>query len=178
MWKPIIATVVASGLGMLALLRFRFTITTVRGESMSPALEEGDRLLSLNFWPHSWLRRGQIVTGNSDKLLLPIEAFEQVHNDVAVVSFEDETIDTKFIKRIVGLPGDTVCVPLTSLHVNLQTALQSQADAHGNLVWEVPDRHCFLRGDGTFSVDSLLLGPIPLAALRGIVLLKLPNHAA
>lgn len=178
MWKLIVICVLIASMIILALLRFRFTITTVHGESMSPTLKEGDRLLSLNIWPHSWLRHGQIVTGNSDKLLFPIEALEQAHNDVEITPFEAETTDTKFIKRIVGLPGDTVRIPLTSLHINLQKALQSQVDIHDNLVWEVPKEHCFLRGDGVFSVDSLLLGPIPISALHGIVLLKLPNHSA
>ncbi len=186
-------------LGIIAFLRFNFTITTVHGDSMYPTLIEGDRLLSLNLLPCLWLRKGQIVIGNINQLNLPspeifagvdimsapdyttndVSAFSTFENfsesDVENLTFEPDC--SKFIKRIVGLPGDTVSIPISSLHEFMQTILRSRCDVDGNLVWTVPKNHCFVRGDGLISMDSMTVGPIPLSAITGIALLKLPHRS-
>lgn len=209
MWFQLIIILLVAFLGIIAFLRHNFTIATVHGDSMYPTLAEGDRLLSLNFLPRLWLRKGQIVLGHIDHLDLPSSIEASIGN--LLMSDTDSTTDDtsmvfafenlsesevenlpiepdypKFIKRIIGLPGDTVCIPISSLHEFMQTVLrsaeggnaaQSHCDANGNLVWTVPEDHCFVRGDGLVSMDSLTVGPIPLSAITGITVLKLPRRS-
>jgi signal peptidase I len=194
----ILSTVVAIiSVGTIAFLRFCCSITTVCGDSMIPSLADGDRLLTLNLLPRLWLQRGQMVVGISNALNPPL-AVEQAFSDWLNSSDEMLALDfmpseaellepielhspmepeeAKFIKRITGLPGDTISVPLSSLHELMQAALKDQCNAEGNLVWTIPDRHCFVQGDSPVCVDSLSTGPIPIAALTGIALLKLPRR--
>lgn len=191
MWIQLIIILLIVCLGIIAFLRFNFTITTVHGDSMYPTLREGDRLLSLNFLPHLWLHKGQIVIGNINQLEL--QSPSEVFADIDIMGELDSTFEnlseadienlpiepnySKFIKRIVGLPGDTVCIPLSSLHEFMQTVLRSRCNADGNLIWTVPENHCFVRGDGLISMDSLTVGPIPLSEITGIAVLKLPRHS-
>jgi signal peptidase I len=191
MWIQLIIILLIVCLGIIAFLRFNFTITTVHGDSMYPTLREGDRLLSLNFLPHLWLHKGQIVIGNINQLEL--QSPSEVFADIDIMGELDSTFEnlseadienlpiepnySKFIKRIVGLPGDTVCIPLSSLHEFMQTVLRSRCNADGNLIWTVPENHCFVRGDGLISMDSLTVGPIPLSEITGIAVLKLPCHS-
>lgn len=191
MWIQLTVILLVVGLGIIAFLRFNFTIATVHGSSMYPTLVEGDRLLNFNFLSCLWLHKGQVVIGNINQLELqsPSEVFADIdimgeldstfenlsETDIENLPFEPDC--TKFIKRIIGLPGDTVCIPLSSLHEFMQTLLRSRCNADGNLVWIVPENHCFVRGDGLISMDSLTVGPIPLSAITGITLLKLPRRS-
>lgn len=191
MWIQLTVILLVACLGIIAFLRFNFMIATVHGGSMYPTLVEGDRLLSSNLLPRLWLRKGQIVIGNinqlesssSPELFADIDtisepdfAFESLsESDIENLPFEPDC--NKFIKRIIGLPGDTVCIPLSGLHEIMQKALRSRCDTDGNLVWTVPKNHCFVRGDGLISMDSLTVGPIPLSAITGITLLRLSRRS-
>jgi signal peptidase I len=193
MWIHLAILLLVVCLGIIAFLRFNFTITRVHGDSMYPTLIEDDRLLTFNILPSLWLQSGQIVIGDLSQVELPpvettftaIEAWgEPFATEESTESleglYEPETVTTesehsKIVKRIIGLPGDTVVISLSSLSANMQDLLRSRCDANGNLVWTVPKDYCFLRGDGSVSMDSLLLGCIPLSAITGIMLLKLPQ---
>ncbi|MEA5503937.1 signal peptidase I [Halotia wernerae UHCC 0503] len=191
MWIQLIIILPIACLGIIAFLRFNFTIATVHGSSMYPTLKEGDRLLSLNLLPRFWLRKGQVVIGNIKHLesLSSPELFADIDNiselDLTFENLSEAEMEnipfepdySKFIKRIIGLPGDTISIPLSSLHEFMQSVLRSRCDANGNLVWTVPEKHCFVRGDGLISMDSLTVGPIPMSAITGITLLKLPRHS-
>lgn len=196
MWMQLAIILLVVCLGLAAVLRLGYTISTVHGESMFPTLIPGDRLLSFNLWPRFWLRKGQIVTGNklppSTELLAAVQSISDVDftivdklassglalpDEFKNLDFKSETTFSKFIKRVIGLPGDTVCIPISTLHENLRPLISSRYSENGNLMWKIPENHCFLRGDGLCSIDSLLLGPIPLSAITGIAVLKLPRHS-
>lgn len=184
-------------LSLILLLRLGCTITTIWGDSMYPTLKTGDRLLVLNLFPRLWLRKGQIAIGKSqqlDELLflnaqtkfkltnglsdltasnlaLPTPEVNEANTDDEV-PFEEAC--SSFVKRVIGLPGDTVCISFDTLSEPMQALLQHQRDVNGQLNWVIPEKHCFVRGDGAISMDSLILGPIPLSALTGIAIAKLP----
>jgi signal peptidase I len=83
---------------------------------------------------------------------------------------------TKFIKRLTGLPGDTISIRISELDQRLRVILPAKYATHDVLVWHIPPGHCFVRGDGQFSGDSVIWGPIPIKFLTGLVLLKLRSN--
>lgn len=91
--------------------------------------------LSLRLTP---LDRGNLVTAVS-----PLDPSHQV------------------LKRIIGLPGDTVCVDPSGERGRVEE-------------WcKVPQGHVWLAGDNTSnSTDSRDYGPVPIAMVRGRVLAK------
>ncbi|WP_214408348.1 hypothetical protein, partial [Pseudonocardia lacus] len=68
-----------------------------------------------------------------------------------------------FVKRVVGLPGDRVRPRHTT-----------PGHRRGGPVAEVevPAGTCFVEGEAGFSVDSCAWGPVPLADVLGVVVLR------
>ena len=196
----LIIDLVALCLILILFLRLGCTIVTIHGDSMSPTLVTGDRLLVFKLFPRLWLRKGKIVIGKTQQLdeLSFLDAqvktkllegsSELVGCDIALATPEIEQttiVDeasfeetcSSFVKRVVGLPGDTICIGFNTLSEPMQALLQHQCDLNGQLIWVVPEKHYFLRGDGVISMDSLLLGPVALSTLTGVAIAKLPrNH--
>lgn len=70
---------------------------------MAPTLRTGDRVLVLCYWPLIWLRHNQIVLSEvKDAVALPPKMKRHLEK-------------TLFIKRIVGLPDETMEVQLSEL---------------------------------------------------------------
>ena len=46
---------------LFVLIKSTTIIAKVTSQSMSPTLETGDQVLAFLYWPHQWLRKGQIV---------------------------------------------------------------------------------------------------------------------
>lgn len=129
----------------LLLAYFSFAVVKVSHTSMEPTLSHRDRVVVFRYWPARWLRKGWIV------IFWP-EQFGP---------FRAEQ-DTPYIKRVVGLPGDTVVLP--------ENEHQS-----GQTVWPIPPRHFFVLADNLSTTsDSRLWGPVSFNGLQGVVILKLP----
>jgi signal peptidase I len=155
----------------LLLLRLSLFVTIVQGESMLPTLIPGDRLLVLHYWPIQWLRKSQIVVGDLRKIR---ENTPEIHGlDFLPIPEFKEPYPEKFVKRLIGLPGDTIIIHISELHKDLQDIKRPACDASGNLVWPIAPGYCFVRGDGLDSDDSVNWGAIPLSYVSGIVLGKL-----
>lgn len=146
-------------LAFCLLTRILFFLVSVDGQSMCPALNDGDRVLAFRHWPARWLRKGQIVVLR----FKPTQWYPVHHSD-----------DTKlFIKRVVGLPGDIVVVTHPwELPEPERRANHPAHDVQGQSIWHIPPRHCFVRGDSP-GFDSTIAGPVPFRAIRGIFLMKL-----
>jgi len=143
-------------------LAFRvfFVVVEVEGQSMSPILNEGDRVLVWRHWPQRWFRRGQIV------LVWPWQARKTSNDNIFGV--------TPFIKRIVGLPGDSLVTYIHELDNYHRQKAFSTYDASGKHIWHVPCDHIFLRGDHPVGgYDSLSWGPVPTKSVLGIVIKKI-----
>jgi signal peptidase I len=152
-------------LGILSLLSLR--IFVVEGNSMFPAFIEGDRVLVLQHWPASLLRREQVVICTPPHLV-PEGRWEQFVSDRHNSSYRVwHTKPGFYLKRVIGLPGDKI-----SLSLPLHNSEPYHLDIYqNNHVWNVPDKHLFVKGDNP-GLDSTVWGAIPYNCLYGIVIRK------
>lgn len=162
----------AIGIALIA-LRSGLILLTVSGESMSPTLMDGARVLSKRVFIRRQLVQGQIIIVKrltEPNLGMPPSKFGRL--------FPKES--QLFVKRLIGMPGDTVKIPLAQLEAMPSTFLpadfRERFDAEGQAIWRVPADHYFVKGDGHFSVDSVSWGPIPFSEIRGVVIAKLPER--
>lgn len=131
---------------------------------MYPTLKHGDRLLLLKHYPTRWLQTGQIVAGYA--------SFQETPS-----SFPKQSLsEFIFIKRLVGLPGTKVSIHISEIDELRRDFLLKQCNNEGKLIWDIPMGHCFVRGEDSTCIDSIVWGPIPLKKLVGIVCLRLPQR--
>ena len=93
--KELIKTVVffaCLALGLFLLRQFVFTPVVVRGHSMDPTLADGERVITLK---NTEINRFDIITFPAP----------------------DEP-DKNYIKRVIGLPGDTIAYKDDTLYIN------------------------------------------------------------
>jgi len=150
-------------LGVLVVRRC-LVVATVESQSMSPALQERDRVLAFRCWPARWIRRGDIV------LVWPSPHDLKYNKDGKIFGV------IPLIKRVAGLPGDMIYSRLDELDEYHKEKLRFMYDLEGKKEWYIPDGHFFVRGDypiGGF--DSLSWGPISYNSLLAIVIMKLPR---
>ena len=149
----------------LVILQNLLCIVTVESNSMTPTLSEGDRLLVLRYWPRTFLHRGQIV------VVWPVPS------QISFNSHPKPFGLIPFIKRIVGLPGDTLVTYLNEVSDFHRPRLQPLHDVSGKRIWTIPGKHIFVRGDNIVGgFDSLSWGPIPFESIVGVVVLKLRHQ--
>lgn len=129
-----------------------FGITT---DSMDPTLRAGDSVLAAKFaYRLTEPRRGDVVL------------------------FEAPGDGAPTIKRVVGIPGDTVAVRDGVLLVNGEKKWEGYVDyglTDSTFLGptDVPDGHVYLMGDNRVnSMDSRSYGPVPEADLLGEVPLR------
>lgn len=148
------------GVGLLVVLaRLLLFIVEVQGQSMTPTLLPGDRVLALRFWPGRRLRRGQIVVTH--------------YLDTRPMRQPDDLSEQKYIKRVTGLPGDTITVSGNVPFPPPQ--LPAINEPPKPRTWRVPPGHYFVQGD-SWGLDSRIVGPLPFRALRGVVIMKLKRR--
>jgi signal peptidase I len=137
---------------IIAVLPMDMTVCTVRGESMSPTLEDGAVLL---------------LNGERE-----LDRF-----DIAVFSDGDHYL----IKRVVGLPGDEVTVMDGHLFVNDEmyhepyvASANKKEFASVNFTTTVPDGSYYVLGDNRDgSFDSREAGVVPEDAFIGVAIWEL-----
>jgi signal peptidase I len=129
--------------------------------SMIPTLEIGDRVLVNKFiYRFTEPKRGDIIV------------FESVDNP-----------DEDLIKRVVGLPGDTIAVRRGHLLLNGERQRESYVnkklpDRSFYAKTRVPKGHVFVMGDNRGnSADSRVFGPLPEKNIEGEAFLRFwPPH--
>ncbi len=132
-----------------------FNLSVVRGSSMTPGIQDGDRIL-VEPWSY---------------LLGPIE-----RGDVIVLRYPlDPEID--YIKRVIGLPGDRVDLARGQVWVNgvrLDEPYVAAVDPSSTLSIVVEAGNYFVLGDNRpRSSDSREFGLVPEGHVRGRVDLRL-----
>lgn len=74
-------------------------------------------------------------------------------------------------KRIVGMPGDLVCVVSRGRESEDIGKVGGDFATYGDEMIRVPEGHCWLAGDNLeWSRDSRTFGPLPLALIKGKVI--------
>ena len=145
----------------------------VDGDSMDPTLVSGQYLLvnKLVYEPVPFqsveASNGQ-TTGGAQSWIFPFHPPQQ--GDVIVFHAPGDP-DKDFVKRVVGLPGDTVEMRLGEVYVNgtlLPEPYLVKRDTANLAPTEVPPGHYFVLGDKrSVSYDSRELGPIPQENIVG-----------
>ena len=138
---------------VLALLVHLFVATVFRisGESMIPNFQDGQFILV-------------------NRLAYQLHA--PARGDVVVIEFPGDPEKRKFIKRIIGVPGDSVKVAQGQVYVNNQLLKETYLPAG---LYTDPDLEKIVRADEIFvmgdnrpnSNDSRFFGPVPLNRIIG-----------
>ena len=140
---------------LLVIYSIFFQISVVRGSSMAPGIQDGDRIL---VEPWSFLI-GEVERGDVVVLRYPL----------------DPRVD--YIKRVVGLPGDIVSIGDGQVFVNGERLAEPYVAFHDGDDFRttvVSDGHYFVLGDNRpRSADSREFGQVPADFLRGRVNVRL-----
>ena len=120
------------------------------GPSMQPNLYVGDRMMTekVSYYFHE-PRRGDIVLA------------------------DEPGTDITLVKRVIGLPGETISVHDGHAYINGEPIDEPWVANFGGQEYSpkrIPDGYVFLIGDNRLrSYDSRALGPIPLENIKGRV---------
>ncbi len=162
--RTLYAVLLPIGIAIIALFIFRsyfYFPSTVYGESMAPTLEDQNKILISR-------------VGNIDR-------FDEV-------VFDAPDQDASYVKRVIGIPGDTIEYKNDVLYVNgkkhaepylkeMKDAMQKDALFTNNfklrdVIGEdtIPDGYLFVMGDNRRnSKDSRMFGLIPQSSVIGEV---------
>lgn len=146
--------------------------------SMEPQLEVGDRVVVSRIAYHLHEpRRGDIVVFPSlteevpgDDSVFPLRITHEVLQGLGL----REPPETELIKRVIGLPGETLEARGGRVYVDGRELVEPYLDA--DLATEdfgpitVPADHVFVLGDNrlpNMSLDSRVFGPVPIDSIVG-----------
>lgn len=135
---------------LLALTSNKVRFEQVISESMETTLLKGDTIMTdANATPHRY--------------------------DIVCFKDPDKTSDDILVKRIIGLPGDTIVIQDGILYLNgkdeYSTAIPENKIIGENMRKLVPDGTYFVMGDNrNNSEDSRVFGPIAFDSLTGVVM--------
>jgi signal peptidase I len=146
--QDVVETILPAFIIALLINLFLAQGTTVYGQSMEPNLHTDQRLIveKVSYKLHS-PRRGDIV-------VIDIEGF-----------------DIPLIKRVIGLPGETIEIRDNQVFINGQQLTESYlVDVHqrNHGPVEIAPGYIFVMGDNRgASNDSRYFGPVPIANVLG-----------
>lgn len=139
-----IETIITSGILAAFIIIFVVQSFVVQGQSMEPTLHNGERLFVNKFiYRFTEPKRGDII------VLTPKGAPK-----------------TKYIKRVIGLPGDTVTIENKQVRVNGEVLKEDYVDVlvgENYGTYKVPEGHVFVLGDNRHfraSSDSRFAQPV------------------
>ena len=153
----ILTIVFASGLIVILWLQFIFPFVVVSGKSMLPTYQSGDLLVSTrNFTAESLMR-----------------------NDVIVF---DQTGEKKLIKRVVGLPGETVKIDVSGVFIDGERYIYNLPDPAvkpgEEIAFTLESNEFFVLGDNrSASIDSRNFGPVSFDSINSVIKgeFRIPN---
>lgn len=157
--KEWVGLLVRAGIWALLIYLFLFQVSIVEGDSMNPTFSDGDKLvidkLTYRFVP----------VGRSDVIV-----FETVDAQKEPRRARD------YIKRVIGLPGETVDIHNGGVFINGERLEERFGPTFANSAWDgreaqtfvVPPGYYFVMGDNRkFSKDSRVEGRQSLGFVCG-----------
>lgn len=153
-WRETLETVVWALVLALILRAFVVQAFWIPSGSMVPTLLPGDRVLVAKFWYHfTEPKRGQIAV-----FRYPVDPRRD------------------FVKRVIGLPGETVEIRDGQVYINEEPIVEpyvQNRDFYNMSSVKVPPGEYFMMGDNRpNSQDSRFWGFVPKGFLRGPVLFR------
>lgn len=155
--KSWIITIAVAFVLALIIRTFIFNTSNVKGPSMEATLHENDHVICLVF-PLFYRdpKPGEIVIINS-----PFEA-------------------KKYVKRLIGLPGDTIKILNGKVYVNEKELKEEYIQGTETLIdnqntWVLGEDDYFVMGDNRLpgeSMDSRAFGPVSRKAIKGIAVYR------
>ena len=171
--REIIETIILS---LLLFIGIQFAVQTyqVEGASMRPTLSPGQYLL-VNKLVYRHLdvgggAEGAVIDGEftQESIIFPFHPPQ--HGEVVIFSFPDDP-SRDFVKRVIGIPGDTVEIRAGRTFVNGAQVEEDYArlDDYDEMdALEVPINAFFVMGDNRLhSNDSRDWGTVPLENIVG-----------
>ncbi|MCM3745924.1 signal peptidase I [Paenibacillus pasadenensis] len=161
-WLELIAMLVLAILISLLVQQYAIAQTEVHNISMQTTLREGERLLE---------NKLAYVAGSPRR------------QDIVIIYGPESEL--RLVKRVVGLPGETVTMKDGRLYIDGAPlrepyALGRTEPLSLKLPFTVPAGHVFVLGDNReYSVDSRELGPVRISSLEGKIIFRIwPFHQA
>ena len=155
-WREALETILWALVLALVLRTFVVQAFWIPSGSMIPTLDPGDRVLVLKFWYHQPSvdpKRGNLVV-----FKYPVDPRRD------------------FVKRIIGLPGETVELREGKVYVNgvqIDEPYVVNSDTYTMAATEVPKDSYFCMGDNRpNSQDSRFWGFVPRNFLKGPVVFR------
>lgn len=168
-------------LALLIFLAVRTVVLNFRvdGLSMEPALDTGqmilvNRQIYLHFDANDVLNLVPFVERDGENVVYPFHP--PLRGDIIVFNAPTAGSDKPFIKRVIGLPGETVSVRDGQVLINGRTLDEDYLGSTATS-WPgrpdgyelvVPEDHYFVLGDNrNNSTDSRSFGPVPMDSVIG-----------
>ena len=166
-------TIVIAVILALCVNMFFLQTYVVKGESMMPTLEERERLFILKFTQTYEI--GDIVVIDS-RVSLPRSIWDEMKDHALISRVRGDIVDYLWIKRVIGLPGDTIEISNGQLFRNgeeinehyIREGMRSE-----DIYVEIPEDTIYVMGDNrNYSIDSRVIGPVPLSNVVGKALFR------
>ena len=135
-------------------IAFVFKPTIVNGESMEPALHDGDYLITSK---------------------IAYDFNEPKKGDIVIFPVEEE--NRLYIKRVIGTSGDIINIKDGEVYINYiidNETCTLDGYTSGELIdYVVPDGEVFVLGDNRLnSIDSREIGTRKISDIKGVVLFR------
>ncbi|MBP6930179.1 signal peptidase I [Patescibacteria group bacterium] len=163
---------IVGGLALFLVHYFLFTVFIVSGESMEPNFHDREVV---------FINRFNLFTGNFER------------GDPMVLKFPGDPDKVKYIKRLIGLPGDYVEIKNNSIYINNKPLTESYIPSTfsteavtGVSAWQLREGEYFLVGDNrgnssdsrTWGVarKSDMTGPVKLIVIPRFEFVATPPY--
>jgi len=162
-------------LTLLVFLMLQFSIQNyvVDGPSMKPTLEDGEYVLVnklgyLNFEPQNIDKLNPFYTPKNDSVLFP---FDPPKRGEILVFYYPRDVSRKFVKRIIGIPGETVEIKHGEVFINgkkiEEPYVYNQSSSNHPPITIPTDKYFVLGDNRKISNDSRDFGLVPTENVVG-----------